>query len=83
MPKEVKLYCADWCADCTHLRHYFRLNEVKFCEINIDETQGALDEMKALNGGTDKVPTVVIGEIVLVEPNFEELNKALGITGRN
>jgi mycoredoxin len=81
MPLDIKLYCADWCADCAHLCHYFRLNEVKFQEINIDNTPGALEEMKAINGGKDKIPTVVIGETVLIEPNFNELNKAIGITG--
>jgi glutaredoxin len=51
---------------------------VSFKEIDIEEVRGAEDEMRRLNGGSGRVPTIVIGdEAVLVEPTDAELRAAL------
>lgn len=51
---------------------------VSFREIDIEEVDGAEDEMRRRNGGSGKVPTIFIGdEIVLVEPTDADLRQAL------
>jgi glutaredoxin len=54
---------------------------VSYQEIDIEKTPGAEAEMRALNGGSSKVPTILIegetGRQALVEPSDRELTAAL------
>ena len=50
-------------------------------EIDIEKAAGAEEAMKALNGGSGKIPTILIysdsGNQVLIEPGDKELTIAL------
>jgi mycoredoxin len=54
---------------------------VPFTEIDIDQVPGAEAAMKALNGGSGKVPTVLIEsagkQMTLIEPSERELAETL------
>lgn len=54
---------------------------VSYREIDIESTPGAEEAMRLLNGGSSKVPTIVLetaeGVSVLVEPTDRELTEAL------
>jgi hypothetical protein len=54
---------------------------VRFAEIDIEQTPGAEETMRALNGNSGKVPTILIENgtrrTVLIEPSDRELNEIL------
>ncbi len=81
MPVTVVFYVTSWCPDCMRSRRVLQRSGVSFQEIDIEKTPGAEAEMRALNGGSGKVPTVLIessdGRTALVEPSDRELSAAL------
>lgn len=69
-----------WCPDVTRTRE--RLTELGFSwieyDVEADDTRRA--EMQAISG-RNNVPTIVIGDAVLVEPSNMELDQALERAG--
>ncbi len=81
MSVSVIAYITNWCPDCTRSRRVLQRLRVPFVEIDIEQTADAEDAMRALNGNSGKIPTLVIegaqGRKVLVEPTDRELTQAL------
>lgn len=77
MPKSVVAYITSWCPDCSRSRRLLVRLGVPFKEIDIEKVDGAENEMRALNGGSGKVPTINIDGKILVEPSDKELTQAL------
>lgn len=81
MPLNVVFYATEWCPDCSRARRVLTGEGVPFKEIDVDSTSGAEEEMRSLNGGSGKVPTVVIesshGRQLLIEPADRELAEAI------
>src|SRR5437762_2393160 len=73
----IVFYCTEWCPDCTRSRRQLRRLNVPFEEIDVESVAGAEDRMKAFNGGSGKVPTIVIGNRVLIEPTDREICEAV------
>ncbi len=71
----------DWCPDCVRSLRVLQQAGVEYSLIDIDETEDAEVAMRNVNGGSGKVPTIVIdtsgGRRVLVEPADDELMEAL------
>ena len=82
-PCDVKVvaYITAWCPDCTRSRRVFQRLGYGFAEIDTERIPGSEDAMRAINGGSGKVPTILIdgpgGRAVLVEPGDRELTEAL------
>lgn len=70
------MYCASWCRDCTIARRFFRERNIPFREIDIDKRPEAEAGMRAANGDLGKIPTVIYGDKILVEPSLWELKAA-------
>ncbi len=74
-------YMTDWCPDCVRSLRVLQQAGVEYSLIDIDETEDAEVAMRNVNGGSGKVPTIVIdtsgGRRVLVEPGDDELMEAL------
>lgn len=81
MPVTVVFYVTSWCPDCMRSRRILQRSGVAYQEIDIEKTPGAEAEMRALNGNSGKVPTIVIGDAagrtLLIEPSDRELMAAL------
>ncbi len=77
----IIVYMTSWCPDCTRSRRVLQRLGVAFVEIDIDHTPSAEDAMRAQNGGSGKVPTILIdgpeGRAVLIEPGDQELTEVL------
>ncbi len=73
----VLVYSTCWCPDCSRSKRLLRRLGVPFEEIDIEEVEGAEEEMRRVNGGSGKVPTVVVDGEVLVEPSDADLRAAL------
>ncbi len=87
-PCEVKVvaYITTWCPDCHRSRRVLLRLGLVFAEVDTEKIPGAEAAMKAVNGGSGKVPTILIdgpgGCSVLVEPGDRELADAVRRCGR-
>jgi len=73
----VIAYVTDWCPDCSDSKRLLRQLGVKYREVDIDAVPGAEEEMRSRNGGVRRVPTILVNDMVLVEPTESELRDAL------
>lgn len=82
-PRDLRIvaYITTWCPDCHRSRRVLRRLGVPFAEIDTEKIHGAEDAMRAANGGSGKVPTILVdgpgGCAVLVEPSDRELTDAV------
>jgi mycoredoxin len=81
MALKVILYGTSWCSDCVRSKRVLKLAHVEYAEIDIEEVANAEDAMRVLNGGSGKVPTILIESEgrrdILVEPSDPDLKSAL------
>lgn len=79
-------YITSWCPDCTRSRRILTRSGLPFREIDIEKVEGAEEEMRRLNGGSGKIPTILIeseaGRHVLIEPADRELAEHLRVLQR-
>ena len=77
----VVVYMTGWCPDCTRSRRLLQRLGLPFAEIDIEKIVGSEQAMRSINGGSSKVPTVLIdgpgGRSILVEPGDRELTDAV------
>lgn len=77
----VIVYTTTWCPDCARSKRVLQRAGVEFVEIDIEKTPSAEAAMRELNGGSGKVPTILIdvpeGRRTLIEPSDTELSEAL------
>ena len=78
---EVIAYITSWCPDCARSRRALQRLGVTVTEIDTESIHGSEEAMRAVNGGSSKVPTIIIegagGREVLVEPADRELADAV------
>ena len=81
MALTIVAYITHWCPDCVRSRRVLQRAGLPFIEIDIEKTPSAEDAMRAINGDSGKVPTILIeshgGRHVLIEPGDNELADAL------
>ncbi|MGN6032035.1 MAG: glutaredoxin family protein [Thermomicrobiales bacterium] len=68
------------CPDCTRSRGRLTDLGLPWTELNTEEDPAQMEAMVALTGRRS-VPTIVIGESILVEPSNAELDAALTKAG--
>lgn len=77
----VIVYTTTWCPDCARSKRVLQRAGVEFVEIDIEKTPSAETAMRELNGGSGKVPTILIdapeGRRALIEPSDTELSEVL------
>ena len=77
MPTEVIAFVTSWCPDCTRSKRLLKRLGVEYSEIDIEAIAGASEAMRAANGGSGKIPTIIVDGRVLIEPTDRELEAAL------
>ena len=75
----VRMYTTSLCSDCLRSKALLERLGVPYEEVNIKGDAAAMAEVRRLNDGRDIVPTIIIGDsLVLSEPSDKELAEALG-----
>lgn len=75
----ITMYSTTWCPDCHRAKMYLSQWGVKFDEVNIEQTPGAAEQVMAWANGRRVVPTILVGERVLLNPRMKDLAAALGV----
>lgn len=61
---KVVMYTTSWCPYCARARRLFEEKGVPFTEIDVEEVDGAREQMRA-RSGRHTVPQIFIGELHL------------------
>lgn len=77
--KKVVIYTTEWCGYCDKAKQYFRKNNIRFRERDIEKSQQANRDHKKLGG--KGVPLTVIGEKVIKGFSEGSFEKALNGEG--
>ncbi len=80
MDSNVTVFGADWCEDTGRTLRALHSFSLPYEYINIDVNPMGTEEVRELNNGEIKIPTVVIegtGTQILSVPSYEELREAL------
>lgn len=59
---EVTMYTTSWCPYCVRAKSLLAKKGVSVTEVNIEEVDGARDEMVDRSGGRMTVPQIFIGD---------------------
>ncbi len=77
---KVTMYTTSWCPDCRASKRFLASKGIPFTEVDIEAQPAAAEVVRKLNGGAQRVPTIVIdGGPTLAEPSDRELGQALGV----
>lgn len=60
MAAEVVLYTTSWCGFCARARRLFTEKGVPFTDIDVENIEGARQQMRERSGGRNTVPQVFI-----------------------
>ena len=70
---DIKFYWRPGCGFCRMLEHKLSNHDVPFTKINIWEVPGAAAVVRSHARGNETVPTVVIGNVGLVNPSANDV----------
>ena len=77
---KIRVYGTSWCGDCTRAKRYMDDNRVEYTWTDVDQDTQYVQLIKELNGGEQRVPTIVFPDgSVLIEPTNEQLKVKLGL----
>jgi len=77
----VTIYTTSWCASCSMAKRYLKQKGVSYEEIDIDRVPEAAEKVMSLARGYKTVPTMIIGDSVVVDWDRKALDKALADEG--
>lgn len=73
----ITMYTTPWCGYCVRLKRQMSERGIPFEEIDVDATPGFDEAIKQASGGYRTVPTLKVGERLLVNPTVAEVEAAL------
>lgn len=74
---EVVVYWRPGCPFCWHLRTGLRRRRLPTREVNIWTDPEAAATVRGIAGGNETVPTVVVGDVAMVNPSPEQVLDAV------
>lgn len=73
----LTVYATDWCPDCVRAFRVLKQAGVRYTKIDIEEVPRAEAKMRELNGGSGKIPTLILERdaqtFCLIEPDDPDL----------
>jgi glutaredoxin 3 len=58
---EVVMYATSWCPWCARARRLLEEKGIEYTEIDVEQVEGARQEMRERSGGRNTVPQIFIG----------------------
>jgi len=59
-PKKVVMYSAEWCGVCKQAKSYFRQNNIRYTNYDIEKNESAKQRYKKM--GAKGVPVIIVGK---------------------
>jgi mycoredoxin len=76
----VTMYSTTWCGYCVRLKRQFDEAGIAYREIDVEVEEQYNDRIIEATGGYRTVPTIQIGDRLLVNPTLKEVEHVLGAT---
>jgi glutaredoxin len=73
----IVMYCTPWCADCKLARHWLKVNEIPYKEVDIFTTPGAERQVRTWTGGALFTPTFNIDGQIVIDFDLPKLKAIL------
>jgi mycoredoxin len=74
---QITVFGADWCGDTRHTRQHLADLGIEYRYVNVEEDPAAEDWVREQSDGSEKLPAVDLGGLVLSVPSNAELDVAL------
>jgi mycoredoxin len=74
---EVVVFGTSWCGMTQLVRRFLDSRDISYKYLDIEEDDGAENQLRWVTGGFTSHPTVIINGQVLIEPEIDELEDAL------
>ena len=74
---QIKIYGADWCADCTVVKNFLASKNIKFEYVIITDDIQSINFVEENNFGKRIIPTIVINNEVYTNPGLFKLNQII------
>ncbi|MDL4772040.1 MULTISPECIES: mycoredoxin [Thermomonosporaceae] len=75
---QLTMYTTTWCGFCRRLKSQLARDGIEMAEVDIERDPAAAEFVMSVNGGNQTVPTVTIGDtIVLTNPSAKEVKRHL------
>lgn len=74
---KIKVYGADWCSDCIHVKEFLNSKGILFEYIIITENDDAVAFLERVNNGKRVIPTLDIDGEIYVNPGINGLMKII------
>lgn len=76
-PRHVVVFWRPGCGFCSSLRRGLRDLDLPLAEVDIWEDERAAAAVRAITGGDETVPTVVVGDAAMVNPTAQQVLEAV------
>jgi mycoredoxin len=73
----VTMYSTPWCGYCRRLKRQLEDEGINYREIDVDANPGYDELILEASGGYRTVPTLEVGDRLLVNPTLNEVRAAL------
>ncbi|WP_018658146.1 mycoredoxin [Actinomadura flavalba] len=78
----LTMYTTTWCGFCRRLKSQLARDGIEMVEVDIERDPAAAEFVMKVNGGNQTVPTVTIGDgVVLTNPSAKEVKAHLAALG--
>ncbi len=77
MPDPITMYSTTWCGHCRRLTRQLDEAGISYRVVDVDDDPRFDERIKAATGGYRTVPTLEIGDELLVNPSLPEVRAAL------
>ena len=74
---DIKIYGADWCADCVNVKKILNEKKIPFEYIVVTDNKKATDFILKVNNGKRIIPTIDINGKIYTNPGITELMKII------
>jgi thioredoxin reductase (NADPH) len=73
----IKIYGADWCSDCIHVKNFLNMKRIAFEYIVITNNDEAIAFLEKVNNGKRIIPTLDVDGEIHINPGINGLMKII------
>ena len=74
---KIKIYGADWCIDCVHVKEFLDSKKIQYQYIDISKNSEALLYVEKVNKGKRVIPTLTVNGVTYINPGVKKLNNLI------
>tara|TARA_B100001758_G_C18315410_1_gene560223 strand:+ start:727 stop:957 length:231 start_codon:yes stop_codon:yes gene_type:complete len=74
---KIKIYGADWCIDCIHVKEFLDSKKIQYQYIDISKNNEALLYVEKVNKGKRVIPTLIFNNVTYINPGIKKLNNLI------